>query len=569
MKFIIKEYLSELKESGELDAIIPDLLLAMNINVFLTPQRGVRQGGVDIAAVGKLPKESIEKVLLFVIKEKDITRSDWAKDGPQEIRPSLHDTLDDFIPNRLPVKYKNMPIQIIVCCGGDFEQSLSTTWSGFQKSNTRKKATFEVWNGYKLACLMNDFLLNENILNDTLRQYLRKTLALVGQPEEASNYAFKLIDEICTDKITSLTLKIKALRTLNLVIRIIHSWARQYNNIECSYLSVEHAILKAWDLIKEHEIMHHKNPSKLYAAYFNLLESWELISEEFYLKISPAFNIEHSLSRYSRNIAENTLKAFDICGKLAIIGLWHLHWYASSRDEKRLMHAVNIASGLRQFILNNPTSSTPAKDSHGIDILLVLNFLYRFKECHKCVSDWISEIVAKSLYGYKLGSVFPMCTDSDETLMEVIFKSRTDKEKLTAASTLYPQLAAWAAILKNEKSYQRIKKAQDSDFKHSNFQIMYPDFDTENFMFKDTGTLDDGATFSKIKIDENMETYIRKLIEAGKQTFDFSELSCVKKGFIVLSMMSSRHFRRPVIPQTWLCMSEFWNNNAPKPDERQ
>lgn len=564
MKFIIKEYLSELKESRELDAIIPELLLAMGINVFITPQLGVKQGGVDIAAIGKLPKESTDKVLLFVIKEKDITRCDWAKDGPQEIRPSLQDVLDDYIPTRLPKEYKKLPIQIIVCCGGVFEQNL-TAWNGFRSANSKRNISFDEWNGYKLAGYMNDFLFNENILNDIQRQYLRKTLALVAQPEEAINYAFKLIDEICNTTITSLPLKRKALCTLNLVIRIIHSWARKDNNLECSFLSVEHAMLKAWDLIKMNEMLHQNNFSKLYLSYFKLLDSWGLISDEYYLKISPAFNVEHSLSRYSRSIAENTLKVFDICGKLSTIGLWNLHWYFFTRDERFATRADEIANGLCRFLANNPASSTPAMDSHAIDIILALNFLYRYKKYHKYISDWLDMIVKKSFCGYRMGSIFPMCVSSNETIIDVIFKSRTDKEKLTVATTLYPQLAAWAAVLKNAGIYQQIREEQNSSFKHSNFQIMYPDAYTENFMFKETGTSNDGATFSGIKLDEKMETYIKKLIEAGKKNFDSREISCIKKGFPVLSLMSSRHFRRPVIPQTWLCFSEFWNNEAPKP----
>lgn len=52
MKLIIREYLSLLKESKELDWLIPDLLLSMGIEPFSYPQIGVRQYGVDVAAVG-------------------------------------------------------------------------------------------------------------------------------------------------------------------------------------------------------------------------------------------------------------------------------------------------------------------------------------------------------------------------------------------------------------------------------------------------------------------------------------------------------------------------------------
>lgn len=52
MKLIIKEYLSSLKERDELDAVLPDLLSQLGLNVYSRPARGTRQDGVDVGAVG-------------------------------------------------------------------------------------------------------------------------------------------------------------------------------------------------------------------------------------------------------------------------------------------------------------------------------------------------------------------------------------------------------------------------------------------------------------------------------------------------------------------------------------
>ena len=43
MKLIIQEYLASLKERGELDAILPDLLSELGLNVYSRPRRGTRQ----------------------------------------------------------------------------------------------------------------------------------------------------------------------------------------------------------------------------------------------------------------------------------------------------------------------------------------------------------------------------------------------------------------------------------------------------------------------------------------------------------------------------------------------
>jgi len=56
MRLAIREYLAGLRESEELDALLPDLLLSMGMRLLETPKRGVKQHGVDVAAIGRLPE---------------------------------------------------------------------------------------------------------------------------------------------------------------------------------------------------------------------------------------------------------------------------------------------------------------------------------------------------------------------------------------------------------------------------------------------------------------------------------------------------------------------------------
>ena len=114
MKLIIREYLASLRERDELDAILPDLLSQLGMNVFSRPGRGGRQDGVDVAAVGKLDGKA-QKVCLFAIKPGDLTRRDWARDGVQDLRPSLIEILDAYIPNRLPAEHQDKDVVICIC----------------------------------------------------------------------------------------------------------------------------------------------------------------------------------------------------------------------------------------------------------------------------------------------------------------------------------------------------------------------------------------------------------------------------------------------------------------------
>ena len=66
MRFIISEYITLLKEDGELDSLITDLLIAMKVTPISLPEKG-RQHGVDIAAVGIDPDDKKQKVFLLEI----------------------------------------------------------------------------------------------------------------------------------------------------------------------------------------------------------------------------------------------------------------------------------------------------------------------------------------------------------------------------------------------------------------------------------------------------------------------------------------------------------------------
>ena len=57
MKLILKEYLASLSERDELDVVLPDLLSQMGLNVFISPSRGGKEYGVDVAAVGAINKD--------------------------------------------------------------------------------------------------------------------------------------------------------------------------------------------------------------------------------------------------------------------------------------------------------------------------------------------------------------------------------------------------------------------------------------------------------------------------------------------------------------------------------
>src|SRR5262245_52470170 len=123
MKLLIKQYLASLRERGELDAVLPDLLSESGFHVYSRPQRGTTQNGVDIAAYGR-DEDGVDKVFLFSVKAGDLTRRDWNDGSPQSLRSSLDAIRDAYIPNRIPVEYAERKIVICLCFGGELQEQL-------------------------------------------------------------------------------------------------------------------------------------------------------------------------------------------------------------------------------------------------------------------------------------------------------------------------------------------------------------------------------------------------------------------------------------------------------------
>lgn len=180
MKLMIKQYLASLRERGELDVILPDLLSELGFNVLSKPGRGTRQYGVDAVAVGKDPKDGAKKVFLFSIKAGDLGRADWAV-GEQGLRASLIEARDYYAQTHVPGGYANLPVVICACFGGDMSETVRGPVEQFFRQERTPAIEFQEWNGDFLAELLMSGVLRENALPMSARASFRKAVALVSR----------------------------------------------------------------------------------------------------------------------------------------------------------------------------------------------------------------------------------------------------------------------------------------------------------------------------------------------------------------------------------------------------
>ena len=182
MRLIVTQFLRTLRERDEFDRLLPDLLLTMGYVPLSKPQTGVRQFGVDQAAVGTSPIDGLDELLLFVIKRGDIGRREWDNPEPTAIRSTLNEVLDFYLPKLVAPEHAALRKVVVLATTGDIKQDVEPLWTSFKAAN-EAKAKFDFWGGDKVADLIERYMLDENLFAADDRSDLRKALALAGDGE--------------------------------------------------------------------------------------------------------------------------------------------------------------------------------------------------------------------------------------------------------------------------------------------------------------------------------------------------------------------------------------------------
>ncbi len=315
MKLLIRDYIGSLKEREELDAILPDLLSELGFNVYSRPGRGTAQRGVDIAAVGD-DEDGQRKVFLFSVKQGDLTRQDW-NGTPQALRPSLDEILDDYIPNRIPARYKRLKVVICLCFGGDVQESVRPLVTAYTKRYTTRKVSFDEWNGDKIAELLLKGILREELLPKQLRSSFQKAVAMVDQPDIAVEHFAKLIADLRASVSTEKR-RILAVRQMNICLWVLFVWARDADNLDAPYRASELVLLNLWHLVRPFIGKKTAAAKAVVMVVQQIILLHRMIATELLVKkILPYVERRHALSTAvaSRSSVDVNLKLFDQLGR--------------------------------------------------------------------------------------------------------------------------------------------------------------------------------------------------------------------------------------------------------------
>jgi hypothetical protein len=587
MKLLIREYLSMLKERDELDALIPDLLLSMDIEVIRGPQRGASEYGVDVAGVGPDPEDGERKLLLFTIKPGDIDRKSWNAEGkPQAVRPSLDDIRDVYLQQRVSEEHADLPKKIILCYGGEMKRNVEERWAGYVDSNSGDgEVEYGEWGGGRLSVLVEEHMLDESLFPESARKQIRKTISLADENEHPPQHFYNLARETLFERdlptggdTRAVRKRQRALRLLNLSLNIVFHWSREADNLRPALLCAERAVLAVWDWMRVEDLF---DCDETHREFVRVFSTYVSVVEAFTAKVIPHCQTRDGLSGQGFDRTEYTIRTFEVIGIFGVACWAHFHLAEmlsevstvngdsedesgqsgsseSSEEEEPPSPAERfaqegeaVAHVLANLIGNNPSSLTPCYDEHAIDISIGLLALVE-AGLEGPATEWIERLEGRIPFAYgMLGRHFPIAMDSYEDLVAMKVGQAPPKEEIMEMSTLLPVLAHWHAVLDMPGSYQAFAEQVREVFSGTNLQMWYPGESTDEHLYRRNAGRKSGVTFSDIELPGDLDSLRSQINRLEEERREYEDLSCVEYGWPVLSLIASRHFRTPVLPVFW------------------
>jgi hypothetical protein len=573
MKLIFRQYLASLRERRELDAVVPDLLSELGYTVTSRPSIGTRQYGVDVAAISPADAEGKRKLYLFSLKQGDLTRADW--DGtPQALRSSINEILDVYIPTRVAKAHRKYDIVICLCFGGDVQEAVRDNVTMFTNGLSREGLSFEEWNGDYLAGLLVEGVLREQLVRPELRTSFQKAVAMVDEPEVAFTHFAALIKALCSTPDATPRQRTTILRQLSICLWVFFVWARDTGNIEAPYRASERALLHAWHLIRDDIGRAGKASEEAGLAYADLVDLhftiWDALIGE---KILPFVEKQHAISVAvnSAASADVNLKLFEMLGRIAVRGLWHL-WSKGGtallpdvRADWESTEASALAQQIVHLIQNNPILMTPITDEQAVDIGVALLFLSMLESWQPAARNYADALIQRTSLAYRTHNKYPTIYSDYRSLIKHPHERTDDyRQAQTKASTLYPLLSIWASSSGATKGANHLAEFFAKFMGHCTTQFWIADADTEARFY--IGDTQHGASLGSMPITEDGAEMMEILQTECAPSKAFLGLSAVRLGHWPILALACRHYRLPLPPDLWIGVIKQMRASRQTPD---
>lgn len=547
MRLMIKEYISSLREEGELDTFLKEILFIKKIIPLTNIKKGPRQHGVDIAAIGK-DDDGIKKLFIITVKCGDINRKVW--DGDQNaVRQSLDQIQETFIYNLIPSQ-KRLPIKIVVATNGYMDQTIDLDLKGYVNKHETDNVKFEFWSLDTISDLVDEEIITSSMFNPSQLSLFRKTLALIEDNDYNLSHFQLLLNSLLDDKeLKSGRNVIKQFRLINLLLNMLYKWCQDAKNLRNAYFASEKVILHICPIVKKLTLDKAKNAIP---EYSKILITRSNIGFSYVKKVKPEFEHKHGLSYYASALTqEYPIICFEQIGILALVGLEHLHYANIFGTEKANADycskvVSDIHTSLGNLINNNPASVFPQFDDHIVDITLLLQFFYEYKAFDDA-HTYLDRLIHHIFDAYNnLNNFFPLFDTSYEQLSDFHFHG---EHIPMTSSHLFPIIAEYSLAFGFYDLYAKIQELCNKIWPDLKLIIWFPEENTEDTYYS-TNVMHGNGSAVITTFPENYMDYLTFIKMDNKHLINGS-LFQIANSFPFLPLMASRHHRNLLFPAYW------------------
>lgn len=573
MRLIISQFLRTLRERDEFDRLLPDLLLAMGYVSLAKPQTGVRQYGVDLAAVGKSLVDGMDEMLLLVIKQGDLGRRDWDRGEPTSVRPSLNEVLDVYLTKLVAPEHSGLRKTIILATTGDLKQDVEANWTAFKELNAAK-ANFDFWGADRVSDLVERYLLDENLFASGDRSDLRKSLALAADPEydfrDLNRLLLRQLGLTADGKAAKPDIELKqlqkAFRRAHLAAQICARWAQTDGDSRQALWVNERALLWAWHRV---QLVDADDRSKLYPAIVGMWDSYIQAAVQYFEVIGPHLRVRDGMAGYDSEGAAFAIVLFEHIGLIGTIGLAFCLRQSRNEEESETINAnvSAIADGLCALVEHHGASASPRLDRHIIDISLALMLLILSGRREQAKS-WVAQIANRLDYCFTARTRFPVSSDSLEDLVELEVNPKDTGlvRKLMRTSWSLATVAAWCVILDLDEHYAEISRGVSGPYRDVCAQLWHPTNDWPTYWYFG-GSLNHGETEAPYVLPPEIDEMRQRMAGfLNLKNYDWA-VSSPSRGVDIwaIDFIACRHFRTPVPASAWYPLVDFISHQSLEP----
>lgn len=454
IKLVLAHYLSSLREREELDALLPDLLLAMGHSVLSRPQLGVVQAGVDVVSTCTDGDGNVV-VFLFVIKFGNVGR-DGFFGGPQSVSSSIQEASLVYTRSRLPAEYKTCRKKIVLVSNGEMKQDAPEAFAALTKEvGRRRHQSLHFWGIDQLTPLIEKHVFDESLLLARGNGDLRAALSTLEETEPSVHRFVRFVDS-CMEPPASerpaspSTEKERFLRRWAAAAMgwaVLLGWGRSEGNLKPGVVGGEYLLLRLWaDAVRAGQESNPEVQRRL--KHLMGLQGNALL--RYYEKLGPQLVHRRELLAYRREHVFYADLVFEELGRLAIaVLLWqHTKGGEKERDafKQLLVEFMHQHSGLR----------LPVLDGQAIDLSLA--FMALVGAGDKVSAKGLLQVTTQALAVALLSNHWlPVDSDSIEDAV-ALHEGKVDQREYFKTSTLVPLLGTMAGLLDDQESLNRLNE---------------------------------------------------------------------------------------------------------------